>query len=61
MDSATATEITQTITLPYVFPVTSISSLGVASDGMTTFAYFGAGGIGIDLLFESYRGLIKVL
>jgi hypothetical protein len=39
---ATAIEITQTISIPSLFHpgVESISILGVASDGMTTFHYF---------------------
>jgi hypothetical protein len=36
---AGATEITQTLLIPYN-EVSSISILGVASDGMTTFVYF---------------------
>jgi hypothetical protein len=58
-----ATEITQTLLAP-VFDVSSVSILGVGSDGMTTFLYYEPDTridttvtlIGMDLHSETFEG-----
>jgi hypothetical protein len=59
MDSATAAGITQTVVVPNLYfpPISNISILGVASDGITTYAYYGNDGTGVVTLGTSLPSL----
>ena len=64
MDSATAIQITQSLFIPNEFgPLSSVSVLGVGSDGMTTFLYIDSnpGDSGKRLFYWRCQGWIEVI